>query len=104
MAWPSGGGIRDHVPSGWAWDRLRRRVYLRDGRACVLCGVVLAEGEFETDHIVPLSQGGAPLDESNLRTLCVRCHARKSARERGRLRSLRKREPEPHPGYRRTNA
>lgn len=40
------------------------------------------------DHIVPVSQGGAPLDQRNLLTLCPNCHDRKSAMERHKGGSL----------------
>lgn len=29
------------------------------------------------DHVVPISQGGARTEESNLQTMCDRCHAKK---------------------------
>lgn len=32
----------------------------------------------EVDHIVPLRQGGARLDRSNLQSLCRPCHAQKT--------------------------
>jgi 5-methylcytosine-specific restriction endonuclease McrA len=31
--------------------------------------------KWEADHIVPLQEGGALLDPSNVRTLCLPCHA-----------------------------
>ena len=34
------------------------------------------------DHIVPITAGGAELDERNLMTLCKSCHDRKSGFER----------------------
>jgi 5-methylcytosine-specific restriction endonuclease McrA len=34
-----------------------------------------------TDHITPLSQGGAPYDEANLQELCHTCHQRKTREE-----------------------
>ena len=34
------------------------------------------------DHIVPINKGGAPLDMSNLQSLCNRCHAIKTARDK----------------------
>ena len=36
------------------------------------------------DHIVPIKQGGSPLDDSNLQSLCWSCHSRKSAQEGSR--------------------
>ena len=40
------------------------------------------------DHIIPVSCGGAPLDQRNLLTLCPNCHDRKSAMERHKGGSL----------------
>jgi len=36
------------------------------------------------DHIIPRRQGGAPLDDNNLQSLCWSCHSRKSAKEGSR--------------------
>ncbi|XPS83916.1 HNH endonuclease domain protein [Desulfosarcina variabilis str. Montpellier] len=33
------------------------------------------------DHIVELKDGGAPLSEDNVQSLCRSCHQRKTARE-----------------------
>ena len=46
-----------------------------------MCGKLL--GYAQVDHRVPVSQGGAVWDPSNLQTLCFSCHARKSAEEGG---------------------
>lgn len=35
----------------------------------------------QVDHITPLEEGGEPFDESNLQSLCNRCHSIKSAEE-----------------------
>ncbi len=35
----------------------------------------------ETDHRVPMSRGGAPLDWQNLQALCKSCHSAKTRRE-----------------------
>lgn len=39
------------------------------------------DSRLEVDHIQPISQGGHPFDPANLRTLCVDCHAEKTAAE-----------------------
>jgi len=36
------------------------------------------------DHIIPMKEGGAAYDESNLQSLCWECHSRKSAKEGSR--------------------
>lgn len=33
------------------------------------------------DHIIPISQGGAELDDMNLQSLCTPCHSRKTLTE-----------------------
>jgi 5-methylcytosine-specific restriction protein A len=35
----------------------------------------------EVDHIKPISEGGEAFDIGNLQSLCVSCHAKKSAKE-----------------------
>ncbi len=37
------------------------------------------------DHIVPIQQGGALLEESNLQALCASCHGSKSIKEGSRF-------------------
>lgn len=65
-----------------AWKRLRV-VVLREHPFCVEC---LKQKRYTpatvVDHIVPINQGGAPLDEANLQPLCSSCHNKKSATER----------------------
>lgn len=36
------------------------------------------------DHIHPLVAGGLTLDESNLQSLCAKCHAAKTAEDRAK--------------------
>jgi len=36
------------------------------------------------DHIIPIKQGGNPLDDANLEAICDHHHAVKSAKERKR--------------------
>lgn len=57
----------------------RQKHYRQVNLTCANCGCV---GPLETDHVVPLHRGGK--DEwSNLQSLCVPCHAAKTAREAG---------------------
>jgi 5-methylcytosine-specific restriction endonuclease McrA len=58
----------------------RERVFMRDGRACQLCGT--DEGDMHIDHIIPRKSGG---DHSldNLRVLCKSCNLRKGALNEG---------------------
>lgn len=69
--------------SGWAWSRIRRRVLSLANYSCVEC----TRPATEVDHIVPRAEGGTD-DLSNLRALCIGCHASKSEEER--LRGLKR--------------
>jgi len=53
-----------------SWLTVRKRVFERDGNACVQCGNV--DG-LECDHIREVRRGGRP-EMDNLRTLCGACH------------------------------
>ena len=64
-----------------AWRRLRR-IKLQMNPLCEECGRAKAT---TADHIVPIKQGGATLDVSNLQSLCGSCHGRKSIREGSRF-------------------
>ena len=73
-------GSRHHAAlSSRPWQRLRLKIFQRDGWRCVKCG---KPGRLECDHIVPLDKGGDPWDPANLQTLCVGCHVEKSQYER----------------------
>lgn len=68
------------------WRKIREIALERDGYRCRQCGIVPERlRDLEVDHIVPLRNGGARLDLSNLQTLCRRCHKAKHRRsdERG---------------------
>lgn len=63
------------------WPALRLAAKRRDGFRCVECG---ARAALEVDHIEPVRR--APeraFDLSNLQTLCIRCHSRKTRIEIG---------------------
>lgn len=67
-----------HIYTTKRWKTMRRQV-LSEQRWCATLGCPnLAT---QVDHIVPVAQGGASFDRSNLQGLCPRCHARKTARE-----------------------
>lgn len=95
---------------------LREKVFERDRGICAICGADtialrrdlrrldyaarraflktwrLREGSrkslWDADHIVPVAEGGGQCDLSNMRTLCLRCHAEATAALRGRLRAI----------------
>jgi len=60
------------------WKKFRAWYELRYPKICALCG----KPGYYLDHIVPISQGGARLDESNVQWLCPRCHVGKTNKER----------------------
>ena len=70
------------------WDKFRMAIFARDGFACVRCGWE-SEGSMDdglaADHILAISLGGDCYDESNLCTLCTRCHAKKTASDMAKL-------------------
>jgi 5-methylcytosine-specific restriction protein A len=67
--------------TGRALQARNRRIQIRDGYSCQLCGRVCDKHEGEVDHKIPLSQGGAD-DDGNLQWLCKEpCHRIKSQRE-----------------------
>ena len=67
-----------------AW-RAVRAAFLREHPLCARCGgrgrVVAA---MVADHVLPLKDGGARFDWTNLQALCVSCHNRKTAGETAR--------------------
>lgn len=75
-------------PSAWkrgynTRHRKLREVYLANNPFCEECARNNRVSEARVlDHIIPLSQGGAPYDTDNLQALCVKCHNQKTARER----------------------
>jgi 5-methylcytosine-specific restriction endonuclease McrA len=94
---------------------LREHVFARDKGVCAACGVdtialrrdmrkldfavrrrflkewKLREGSrkslWDADHIVPVAEGGGQCDLSNMRTLCLKCHAAATAALRGRMKN-----------------
>jgi 5-methylcytosine-specific restriction endonuclease McrA len=42
---------------------------------------------WDADHIVPVAEGGGQCDLSNMRTLCLKCHAQATAGLRVRIRA-----------------
>ena len=58
--------------------RIKKRILLRDGFECQVCGHVAVD--LIVDHRVPLAIGGAESDE-NRQLLCPTCHDVKSAKE-----------------------
>lgn len=68
------------------WKALRERVIALRGKRCEHCG---REGFVIADHVTEIRDGGAKLDEQNIKLLCAPCHGRKTEqrkRERAGLR------------------
>lgn len=62
------------------WKALVAKVIAKRGRRCEDCG---REGcRLYGDHVVELKDGGAPLDEGNVRLRCGSCHGIKTAQRR----------------------
>lgn len=76
-----GGPVTQRIV-GRELTRIRERIILRDGAACVKCGKGV--GPLEVDHVVPLHVGGSN-DPANLELLCRDCHRVKTELE-GRAR------------------
>ncbi len=64
--------------TGWQLVKIRKRIMLRDGYRCQVCGRVTVDGE--VDHKTPLHLGGAESD-ANRTYLCKACHAKKTEEE-----------------------
>lgn len=64
------------------WRYQLRPMKLRNTPFCEVCMDEdrLTEAK-EVDHVKPISEGGEPFEIGNLQSLCVSCHAKKSALE-----------------------
>ena len=68
---------------GADWQRFREYLmhyvlWQRYDARCAICKLRFIEGrDVHWDHIIPLSKGGARLDESNVQPTCVRCNTAK---------------------------
>lgn len=67
--------------TSYEWKR-KRREYLSEHPICECCRRKPAT---LVDHIIPIKQGGALLEDSNLQALCSSCHGSKSIREGSRF-------------------
>lgn len=66
---------------GKQWPALRLKILTRDNWQCRLCGRLCQDaGEAQVDHRVRKGLGGDD-SETNLWTLCIRCHGKKSRSE-----------------------
>ena len=67
---------------GYKWQKLRKQILARDFYLCQTCldNGTVREGS-HVDHMTSKAQGGTDAPD-NLQTLCVTCHAHKTATER----------------------
>ncbi len=56
-------------------SKVRRETFKRDGYKCTRCG---SKKKLEADHIIPFSEGGIT-HLSNMRTLCSKCHKKRTS-------------------------
>ena len=61
------------------WKALVASVVKSRGRRCQDCG---AGGRVYADHVIELRDGGAKLDEGNIRLRCATCHGAKTEQRR----------------------
>lgn len=60
----------------------RPAILLRDGYRCVKCNILGTSNNLVIDHIKELRDGGDKYNYSNLQTLCISCHKRKTDDEK----------------------
>lgn len=84
-----------------AVERLRPRIYERDGWRCVYCGA--KDGPLRVDHDVPVSKGGTDFLK-NLMTACEDCDTLKGTMTGRQFRRLLERTGAKLPPDRRPNA
>lgn len=65
---------------GSTWQAMRRKVFADQHGFCAACGRTMAD--WHMDHITPLSKGGSETRE-NFQGLCIQCHEKKSAADKG---------------------
>ena len=84
MAHRWGNASRHARGYGKEWDKIRRRILVRDKHLCQPClrkGVV--SPATSVDHITPKAQGGTD-DPNNLQSICPACREAKDAVDRGK--------------------
>ena len=60
------------------WDAVRK-LHLKGEPLCRMCATAgRVTAAVMVDHIVPIADGGAVLDDTNLQSLCTSCHASKT--------------------------
>jgi 5-methylcytosine-specific restriction endonuclease McrA len=80
---------------GSDWQRVRLVVFQRDGFACQLRYPGCLGKATEVDHIIQPRDGGTA-DPANLRAVCKRCHATRTAKQGHEGAKRRQKEPGCH--------
>lgn len=63
------------------WDKVRA-MHLQKEPLCRMCQIAGRVTQATmVDHIVPIRDGGALLDDDNLQSLCIACHGVKTAED-----------------------
>ena len=67
------------------WSNIRMKIINRDNDTCQTCKVLFLPVNFrsplEVDHVVAIVNGGDMWNENNLRTVCKKCHAKKTGED-----------------------
>lgn len=80
-----------------AWRKTRAQ-YLLSNPLCKFCFEKKEYvGAKVVDHIIPINQGGDPLDPGNFQGLCDSCHNKKSGREGAAVTNAKFKEQQPTP-------
>ena len=68
------------MPRKYISQTIKKTVASNQQWCCNICKNILEE-TFETDHIIPIMNGGTN-EQSNLQSLCPNCHRKKSLHEK----------------------
>lgn len=63
------------------WKELSARIIERD-QVCAVCGT---DQDMTTDHVIPISKGGAMWDEDNLVAMCRTHNSQKGNKTEGQI-------------------
>ncbi|MDR3573584.1 MAG: AAA family ATPase, partial [Anaerolineaceae bacterium] len=83
--------VRHYHPKGKKQLRVniaqskKEKILAEQCHQCNACAFAVEKGQWECDHIVPISCGGDAIARSNLQILCSACHAEKSRKEAAEL-------------------
>jgi 5-methylcytosine-specific restriction endonuclease McrA len=67
--------------SSLAGREAKAYMYRRQLGICLCCARPCSLGTAEIDHYIPIKDGGAPLDESNMYIICRPCNRKKGTKK-----------------------